>query len=468
MTVTVIDDLRQVLGDRLSTGASVRDLHGRDQSHLPPAPPDAVAFALSTEDVVAIVRACAAHRVPVIPFGAGSSVEGHVLATHGGISLDLSGMTDLLEVHGDDLDCRVQAGLTWRELNRRLAHTGMFFPVDPGADATLGGMTATGASGTSAVRYGTMRENVLGLTAVLADGSVVRTGTRARKSSAGYDLTRLLVGSEGTLGVITEVALRLSGVPEVVHAALCQFDDLRGAVHTVIETIQTGVRVARIELLDEQGMAAAVAFSRLDGFTARPTLFLEFHGAPRAVEEEVEQVAALAAGNGGDDLRHATTTEDRTRLWTARHQVFWAGLALRPGARGISTDVCVPISALADCVLATREDLDRTRLLAPLVGHAGDGNFHLLILVDPDDADELARAGAAHERLVLRALAAGGTCTGEHGIGSGKIGHLEREHPSGVAVMRRIKDALDPLGILNPGTVLRTGSASLPPPAATA
>lgn len=349
----------------------------------PPAPPDAVAFPTTTEEVAAVVRTCAAHRVPVIPFGAGSSVEGHVLAAHGGVAVDLTGMSELLELSPDDLDCRVQAGLTWRDLNRRLRHSGLFFPVDPGADATLGGMTATGASGTNAVRYGTMRDNVLGLTVVLADGEVVRTGTRARKSSAGYDLTRLLVGSEGTLAVITEVALRLVGVPEVVTAAVCQFDGLQGATRTVIETIQLGVPVARIELLDDIGMGGVIAYSGLDELAAAPTLFLEFHGTAGGVAEQAAQVAQIAAG------------------------------------------------------------------------HAGDGNFHLLILVDPDDPAEVARGEAVHDRMVRRAVAMGGTCTGEHGIGLGKVAHLEHEHPDGVRVMRRVKDALDPLGILNPGKVLR-------------
>lgn len=459
-----LDALRDVLGDRLSTAEAVRAEHGRDQGHFAPAPPEAVAFATTTDEVAAVLRVCAAHRVPVVPFGAGSSLEGHVLATSGGVALDLAGMTAVREVNADDLDCRVEAGVTWRALNRHLRATGLFFPVDPGADATLGGMTATGASGTNAVRYGTMRENVLGLTVVLADGEVVRTGTRARKSSAGYDLTRLLVGSEGTLGVITEVQLRLAGIPEVTSAAVCQFADLRGAVRTVVETVQLGVPVARIELLDERGMGAAIAYSGLDELDARPTLFLEFHGTDRGVEEQAGQVAELAAGNGGKGFRHATATEDRSRLWKARHDLFWAGLALRPGTRGISTDVCVPISALADCVLATREDVDASGLTAPLVGHAGDGNFHLLILVDPDDPEELARAEALNDRMVRRALALGGTCTGEHGVGLGKIAHLELEHGAGIAVMRRIKAALDPLGILNPGKVLRPSPPPAPPP----
>ena len=400
MTATALLELRALLDDRLSTAGDVRDEHGRDQSALDAAPPDAVAFATSTEEVAAILRICTEHRLPVVPFGGGSSLEGHVLATSGGLALDLTGMRAVLEVSPDDLDCRVQAGLTWRALNEHLAHTGLFFAVNPGADATLGGMVATGASGSNAVRYGTMRENVLGLTVVLADGEIMRTGTRARKSSAGYDLTRLLIGSEGTLGVVTEVGLRLVAQPEAVSAAVCQFADLRGATRTVVETIQRGVPMARMELLDDVGMGGVIAYSGLEGFERAPTLFLEFIGTRDGVAEQIERVAEIAAVHGGTGFRHASTEEDRERLWQARYDVFWACQALRPEARGISTDVCVPISALADCVLATRADIDEAGLVAPLVGHAGDGNFHLLILVDPQDPEEVERGETVHARMV--------------------------------------------------------------------
>jgi D-lactate dehydrogenase (cytochrome) len=447
-------ELRDLLASRVSTRSADLEQHGQDESAMAPALPDAVVFAQSTDEVAGVVRICAAHGVPVIAFGAGSSLEGHVLATHGGVALDLTTMHEVLEINAADLDCRVQAGVTLSQLDTTLKGTGLFFPVDPGADATLGGMTATGASGTNAVRYGTMRHNVLGMTIVLPDGRVVRTGTRARKSSAGYDLTRLFVGSEGTLGIITEVQLRLYGVPETIAAAVCHFDDLRGAVQTVVETIQFGIPVARIELLDERTMEAVIAHSGLEDLAVSPTLFLEFHGSPRAVEEQADQVAELAAGNGGGTFRRATAAEDRNRLWAARHNALYACLAIRPGSKGISTDVCVPISRLAECLLATREDIDASGIIAPLVGHAGDGNFHALLLVDPDDPEELARAEAVNERMVHRALAMGGTCSGEHGIGLGKRSFLQREHGDAVDVMRTVKRALDPANIMNPGKVV--------------
>jgi len=450
----VVADLRAALGDRISTAAAVRAQHGRDESYHAVAAPDAVAFPRSTEEVAAVVRACAAHRVPIVPFGTGTALEGGVAALGGGVCIDLSGLDRIVRVSAEDLDCTVEAGVTRKRLNEHLRDTGLFFPVDPGADASLGGMAATRASGTNAVRYGTMRENVLGLTAVLADGRVVRTGTRARKSAAGYDLTRLLVGSEGTLGVITEVTLRLHGIPEAVSAAVCAFPGIRAAVDTVILTIQSGIPVARIELLDEVQMAACNRFSKLD-YPEAPTLFFEFHGSAAAVVEQAEQVGTIAAGYGGTAFQWATRPEERSRLWQARHDAYYAGIALRPDGRGMTTDVCVPISRLADCIDDTRADVAETGLLAPMVGHVGDGNFHLVIVVDPNDADELARAEALHERLVLRALAMDGTCTGEHGVGYGKVRFLEAEHGEGVAVMRAIKQALDPLGLMNPGKVLR-------------
>jgi D-lactate dehydrogenase (cytochrome) len=449
-----IAELRALFGERLSTAAAVREQHGKDVTWHPGFPPDAVAFARSTEEVAALVQVCAAHDTPVIAFGTGTSLEGHITAVEGGVTVDLSGLDRVLEVNAADLDCRVEAGVTRKALNAHLRDTGLFFPIDPGADASLGGMAATRASGTNAVRYGTMRENVLGLTVVTAEGRIVRTGGRARKSSAGYDLTRLFVGSEGTLGIITEVQLRLHGIPEAISAAVVSFGHLAGAVDTVIATIQSGIPVARIELLDELQMRAVNAYSGLD-YPEAPTLFFEFHGSETAVEEQAEMAGDLAETNGGGDFQWATRTEDRNRLWAARHDVLWACKALRPGSLAWATDVCVPISRLADCILATRQDVDGHDLVAPIVGHVGDGNFHVTFLLDPEQPDEFRRAEAVAGRLVDRALAMGGTCTGEHGIGTGKIRYLEQEHGDAVELMRTIKRALDPQNILNPGKVLR-------------
>jgi len=449
----VVAELSTLLGERLSTSAAVREQHGHDESYHETHAPDAVAFATSTEEVAEIVKICARYRRPIIPFGTGTSLEGHVAALRGGISIDLTRMNEILAVSPEDMDCRVQPGVTRKQLNRHLHNTGLFFPIDPGADASLGGMTATRASGTNAVRYGTMRENVLGLTVVLADGRVIRTGGRARKSAAGYDLTRLFVGSEGTLGVITEIGLRLHGIPEAISAAVCGFATLAGAVDTVITTIQCGIPVARIELLDEVQMDAVNRHSNFD-YPVRPTLFFEFHGSEAAVAEQVERVGEIAADNGGGDFRWATRPEDRNTLWQARHDAYYAAIALRPGAKGWPTDVCVPISRLADCILETKADVERSGLLAPIVGHVGDGNFHLTFVIDPDDADEMARAAALNERMVMRALAMGGTCTGEHGIGIGKMKFLQAEHGEAVAVMRQIKQALDPENLMNPGKIL--------------
>ncbi|RMH22228.1 MAG: FAD-binding protein [Acidobacteria bacterium] len=449
-----LEALRQLLGERLSTAPAVRAHHAKDESYHPPAEPDAVVFPESTAEVAAVVEICAAHRVPMVPFGAGTSLEGHVAALYGGVSIDLGRMDRVLQINAEDLDCRVEAGVTRKQLGRRLADLGLFFPLDPGADATLGGMAATRASGTNAVRYGTMRENVLGLTVVLPDARVIKTGGRARKSSAGYDLTRLFVGSEGTLGVITEVQLRLFGLPEAIAAAVCPFDDLEGAVATAIETIQLAIPVARIELLDEVQIDAVNRYSGLDQPVA-PTLFFEFHGSDAGVREAAAAVAEIAARNGGPELRWATDAAAREKLWRARHESYYACLALRPGARGWPTDVCVPISRLADCILETRRDVDDAGLLAPIVGHVGDGNFHLVLVVDPDDEEEMARARRVEERMVERALQMGGTCSGEHGIGFGKIDHLEAEHGDAVEVMRQLKAALDPHGLMNPGKLFR-------------
>ncbi len=450
----VIEELRALIGERLSTSAAVREQHGHDESYHPVHAPDAVAFTTSTEEVAEIVKVCARHKRPVIPFGTGTSLEGHVAALHGGISIDLMRMDQVLEVNTEDLDCRVQPGVTRKQLNDYLRDTGLFFPIDPGADASLGGMTATRASGTNAVRYGTMRENVLGLTVVLADGRIIRTGGRARKSAAGYDLTRLFVGSEGTLGVITEIQLRLYGIPEAISSAVCSFESLEGAVNAVIMTIQMGIPVARIELLDDVMMDAVNKYAKLD-YPVTSTLFFEFHGSPRGVEEQAETVGEIAAEHGGGNFRWTARQEERNQLWQARHDAYYAALALRPGCKGWATDVCVPISHLAECILETKQDIVSSSILAPIVGHVGDGNFHLAFIVDPDDQGEMTRSREVNDRMVLRALALGGTCTGEHGIGYGKLDFLTAEHGEAVPVMRQIKQALDPDGIMNPGKMLR-------------
>jgi len=438
-------------GDRAVVNASVREQHGHGEGLADAALPDVVVFPHTNEEVAAIVRTCAAVRVPVIAFGIGTSLEGHVAAIHGGVCVDLSQMNKVLEINAEDLDCRAQAGVSREQLNAELKGTGLFFPIDPGANATLGGMAATRASGTNAVRYGTMRENVLGLTVVTADGRIVRTGGRARKSSAGYDLTRLYVGSEGTLGIITEVSLRLYGVPEAISAAVAQFPDLRSAVHAVIVAMQMGIPVARIELLDDVQMDACIRYSKLEGYEAKPTLFFEFHGTRAGVAEQSELMQQIVAEHGGGAFRWATAAEERTRLWKARHNAYYATLALRPGSFGFSTDACVPISRLADCVMETRADIDATGLFCSIVGHVGDGNFHVLVLFDPNDAAERAKADGLAHRVAMRAIAMGGTCTGEHGVGIHKLDALVVEHGEAVDLMRTIKRALDPLNIMNPG-----------------
>jgi len=454
LRAALVADLQTLLGDRCTTNPTQLEHHGHGESWHAPGEPDVVVFPVTTDEVSGIVRAAGRHGVPIVPFGAGTSLEGHVNAIDGGVSIDLSRMNRVLRVSADDLDATVEAGVTHRQLNKALANTGMAFWVDPGADATIGGMAATRASGTTAVRYGTMREAVLGLTVVLPSGDVIRTGGRARKSSAGYDLTRLFVGSEGTLGVITEVTVRLHGLPEAVSAAVCAFESMEGAVQTVITTIQLGIPVARIELMDEVQIDAVNRYSNLS-YPIKPTLLFEFHGTSQAaVTEHAETVQQLAADNGGSEFRWATTTEDRARLWRARHNTLFAALALRPGSKAWVTDVCVPISTLAECILDTRRDLQASTLVAPLVGHVGDGNFHVAFMLDVDDPAEVAAAKAFNAELVEFALARGGTCTGEHGIGLGKIGFLERQHGDLVPAMRAIKAALDPNGILNPGKVL--------------
>ena len=449
-----LQELQKLLGERLSMSNSVREQHGRDESFHASAPPEAVAFVENNEEVAEIVRICVQHQKPIIPFGTGTSLEGHVAALHGGVCLDVSGMNKVLEVNENDLDCRVQAGVTRKQLNQHLRNSGLFFPIDPGADASLGGMTATRASGTNAVRYGTMRENVLGLTVVTADGRIIRTGTRARKSSAGYDLTRLFVGSEGTLGIITEIQLRLYGVPEAISAAVCSFETMEGAVNTTISTIQMGIPVARIELLDEVQVDAINRYSDFD-YALKPTLFFEFHGTEAWVQEQAEMVKEISTEEGGSDFQWSTQEQEKQKLWEARHNAYYAGLALRPGSKGWATDVCVPISRLADCILETRSDIEESKLTVPLVGHVGDGNFHLLFLIDPEnEEEELKLYQPLNDRLVERALRMGGTCAGEHGIGSGKIKYMEAEHGDSLDLMRQIKQAFDPDNLMNPGKML--------------
>ena len=451
---TVIAALAAQFGNRLVTSRAVREQHANTVTWIQNEPPDAVVFPQTTEDVQQVVRLCAAHRVPVIPFGVGTSLEGQVNAPRGGVSLDFRDMSRVLAVHAEDLDCVVEPGITRKQLNEHLRDQGVFFPIDPGADATLGGMAATRASGTNAVRYGTMKDNVLALKAVLADGEVMTTARRAKKSSAGYDLTRLLVGSEGTLGVITELTLKLAGIPEAISGGVCPFPSVEACCRATILTIQSGIPVARIELLDALQVRAVNLHSKLS-LPETPMLFLEFHGTAAGVAEQSEHFGKIAREFGGGPFEWATRQEDRTRLWEARHHAALSCKALRPGAQIVATDVCVPISRLAECVVATQHDIAASRLLAPIVGHVGDGNFHLTLLVDMDDAEEVARAKALSQRLVERALAMDGTCTGEHGVGQGKMKYLKAEHgEAALETMRTIKRALDPLDILNPGKIV--------------
>ena len=441
-TVTaLVQALRAILGDRVSTAASVKEHHSHGESWHAAAEPDAVVFPETTDEVSRVVTACAAHGAPVIAFGIGSSLEAHVNAIHGGVSIDLTRMTKVLRLSADDMDVTVEAGLTHRKLNDHLKNTGLMFMVDPGADATIGGMTATRASGTAAVRYGTMRDTVLGLTVVLADGRVVRTGGRARKSSSGYDLTRLFVGSEGTLGVITEVTLRLYGRPEAITTAVCNFPSMEAAATTVIQTIQLGVPVARIEIIDEAQLRVVNQYSKTS-FPEAPTLFFEFHGPSQAVvEEHARLVKDVTDEHGGSAFRWTSSLEERAKLWEARHNALYATIASRPGCKAWTSDVCVPIAHLAECIAETQADLAASSLVAPLVGHAGDGNFHLIFMLDPNDPDERARVAAANHRLVERALKFGGTCSGEHGA-------------EALAVMRQVKAALDPKNLMNPGKLV--------------
>jgi D-lactate dehydrogenase (cytochrome) len=449
----LIAALQAQFGDRFSTAMAVREQHGRDESSFQVPPPAGVVFAESTADVAAAVSLANQHRVPVIPFGVGSSLEGHLLAVQGGISLDVSRMNKVLSINAEDLTVTVQPGVTRKQLNEEIKSTGLFFPIDPGADASIGGMSATRASGTNAVRYGTMRDNVLALEVVTASGEVIRTGSRAKKSSAGYDLTRLFVGSEGTLGVITEVTVKLYPLPEAVSAAICSFPSLEAAVHTTIQTIQLGVPIARVELIDVNSVRLVNNYSKLT-LKEQPLLLMEFHGSPASVKEQAETVQAIASDNGGESFEWASTPEERTRLWTARHNSYFAAVQSRPGCRCISTDTCVPISRLADCLLDSVAEADASGIPYFLVGHVGDGNFHFGYLIDPNSAEERATAEALNHKLVSRALSLEGTCTGEHGIGLHKIDFLVNEAGAGaVEMMRTLKRALDPHNIMNPGKI---------------
>jgi D-lactate dehydrogenase (cytochrome) len=451
----LVQQLAARFGVRFSTAAAVREQHGRDESPYAPMPPDAVVTVETTEEVAAVVQLAAAWRVPVIPYGVGSSIEGHLLALHGGISIDLGRMNAVLAVNPEDLTVTVQAGITRKQLNAAIKDTGLFFPIDPGADATIGGMAATRASGTNAVRYGTMRENVLALTVVTAEGKVIHTARRAKKSSAGYDLTRLIVGSEGTLGIITEVTLRVYPQPEAISAATCSFPSVEAAVKATIATIQAGVPIARCELLDALTVRAVNARNKL-GLPEIPMLLFEFHGSPAGVAEQAETVEAIAREHGAAAFEWATRPEDRTRLWEARHDAYFACLQLKPGSRSFTTDVCVPISRLAECITETIRDTEQSFLPAPILGHVGDGNFHCAILADTSKPDELAEAERLNARIVSRALAMDGTCTGEHGVGMHKMEFLREEHgDDALDLMARIKRSFDPLGILNPGKVIR-------------
>lgn len=445
--------LKQQFGERFHTGASIREQHAHTTTWIMNQPPDGVVFAQSTQEVSDIVKICAAHKVPIIPFGTGTSLEGHVNAPAGGISIDLGQMNKIVEVNAGDLDCRVQPGVTRMALNTHLRDQGLFFPIDPGADASIGGMAATRASGTNAVRYGTMKDNVLSLEVVLPNGEVIRTASRARKSSAGYDLTRLMVGSEGTLGVITEVTLRLQGIPEAISAASCSFPSVEAACETVMAVIQYGLPVARIELLDALVVKAVNSYSKLS-LPETPLLLLEFHGSDAGVLEQSQTFGALAAEFGGSGYAATTTAEERNKLWQARHDAYWAMLALRPGSKAVATDVCVPISTLAEAVTGANNKAAELGLIAPIVGHAGDGNFHASLLLDMENAQEVANAEEFVSWLNDRAIALGGTCTGEHGIGQGKRPYLVKELGGAVDVMVAIKHALDPDGIMNPGKIL--------------
>lgn len=447
-----MQELEALFGSRLHLGEAMRLQHGGSEAHFTPALPDAVVFAHSTEEVVALVKLCVAHEVPITPFGAGTSIEGNAIPVHGGVSVDLSEMNAIVAVNAEDFDCTVQAGVRREQLNEHLRDMGLFFPIDPGANATIGGMASTRASGTNAVRYGTMREAILSLRIVTPDGRDIRTSRRARKSAAGYDLTRLMIGSEGTLGVITEVTLRLHGIPESISSAVCSFETLGGAVDTVVQSIQIGVPLARVEILDDVQMKAVNAWSKLD-YPELTTLFFEFHGSSASVEEQVQTVREIASMNGGGEFRWSNLPEERSKLWKARHEAYYAAVNLRQGAVGWATDVCVPISRLAECIGETKKDLEKSTIPATILGHVGDGNFHVVFSMDPNAPEELEEIEAINARLVDRALAMDGTCTGEHGIGLGKQDWLIAELGEAVDLMRLVKKAIDPKGLFNPGKI---------------
>lgn len=451
---TAVERIRDLLGDRLSTAMAVRNQHGEDAAYYPTTPPDAVAFPNDTAEVSEIVKICHDEGCPIIPYGVGSSLEGHLQPIRGGITLNMANMNKILAIHQEDMDAVVQPAITREQLNEELRATGLFFPVDPGANASIGGMTATRASGTTAVRYGTMRENVMALEVVLADGRIIRTGTRAKKSSAGYDLTKLMIGSEGTLGIITEITLRLQGQPESITSATCAFPSMETAVNTVIQTIQMGVPMARIEIVDALTVKAVNAYKKME-LIEKPSLFVEFHGSEAGAQEQAETFGMLAEENGCEGFEWTGNLEERNRLWTARHHGYFAMLATQPGKKGMTTDVCVPISGLAEALTETIAEAEEAGFAAPVVGHAGDGNFHMLFLVDPDDADEMAKAKELSHKMNKRAIAMGGTCTGEHGIGIGKQKYMAEEHGDAWSVMGDIKRALDPKNILNPGKVVQ-------------
>jgi D-lactate dehydrogenase (cytochrome) len=454
MVEKAIAALHAKLGNKVVTSMEVRRQHANTTTWLPNEAADAVVYAASTEDVQDAVRIAAAHKVPVIAFGTGTSLEGHVNAPMGGICIDVAGMNEILAVHAEDLDCVIQPGVTRKKLNEYLRDQGLFFPIDPGADASLGGMAATRASGTNAVRYGTMKDNVLSLKAVLPNGEVIRTASRAKKSSAGYDLTRLFVGSEGTLGIITELTLKLAAIPEAISSAICPFKTVDGACQATIATIQSGIPVARIEFIDPIAIKATNNYSKL-GLAEQPTLFLEFHGSETSVKEQAERFGEIAAEFGGGPFKWTTQAEERTRLWQARHDAYFAMMSLRPGAKSLATDICVPISRLAEAVTETMQDIEELKLLGPIVGHVGDGNFHVGLILDMGDQDEVGRAHRFLERLTERALRMDGTCTGEHGVGQGKMKYMEAEHgPVVLDMMRSLKRALDPDNIMNPGKIV--------------
>lgn len=450
----VINELAPMLGDRIHLSQATREQHGQGEDSYGCLAPDAVIYPFCNEEIAQIVALCNQYSIPVIPFGAGSSVEGHLLAVQGGISIDLSEMNQVLEINPADMDCRMQAGVTREDLNMALRYDGLFFPVDPGANATIGGMAATQASGTNAVKYGTMREAVIGLTVITPKGEIIKTGTRARKSSAGYDLTQLMVGSEGTLGVITEIQLRLHPIPETIKAAICSFETVAAAVDTVINAMQMAVPLARIELLNALQMQACINYSKLEGFEAKPTLFMEFHGTADSVNEQVALIKDISHEFGGSEFAWAETTEERNELWKARHNAYLATLKLQRDCKVLTTDVCVPISALAASILQAEKDAEASGLQSTIVGHVGDGNFHLLIVFDPSKSEQVDAAKQLSEKVVMKALALGGTCTGEHGIGIGKKDYLALEHPSGLDMMKTIKKSIDPKNIMNPGKVI--------------